>query len=236
MKANLRLKEKEIDKKMFESLLANGFRKNSKDFFLKSINDDTDFLLIVEKSDRETDDTIFINPVVGFADNFVEQVYRELAKVFDTSKELVNTAIVSLGYLMPGNTYRTWNISVTDDEIQTQRIIDDLISSIKLYAISFIGNLIRENKLIEALQNGKLGIQKSNYFKIPVLYFKNGTKTEGLKFAKLILEQQRPTPKDPNVAEPVFSSYEEALGYFRRDKDVRFYFCYSDFIHNYEKL
>lgn len=237
MNASLKLKEKEIDKKISVSLLSDGFRKKTKDVFVKNIIDDNDFILMVEKSDRKTGDTIFINPIIGVADNFVERVYRELAAgIFDTSKELVNTAVISLGYLMPENTYRTWSFSVSDNEFKTQQVIDDLIYSVNAYAVSFIEKKIKENKLIDVLKDGTLGIQKSNYFKIPILYLKNGMKEEGLKFAEKILGEQRPTPKNPDVAEPVFTSYEEAFGYFRRDKDVRFYYCFSGYIRNYEKL
>ncbi len=237
MNASLKLKEKEIDKKISISLLSNGFRKKTKDVFVKSINDDNDFIILVEKSDRKTGDTIFINPIIGVADNFVERVYRELAAgIFDTSKELVNTAVISLGYLMPEKTDRTWSFSVRDDELKTQNIINDLLSSVNTYAFLKIEKLIKANKLTEALQNNTLGIQKSSYFKIPILFFKNGMKEEGLEYAKSVLEQQRPTPKNPDVAEPVFTSYEEAFGYFRRDKDVRFYYCFSSYINNYRKL
>ena len=89
---NLKLKKKEIDNVINDSLSSIGFKKK-KGLYVYSINDNMDILLIIEKTDRRTRNTIYINPIVAILDKQVEQLYYELVSDIDSSKEIVNTAI-----------------------------------------------------------------------------------------------------------------------------------------------
>ena len=232
---NLKLKKKEIDNVINDSLSSIGFKKK-KGLYVYSINDNMDILLIIEKTDRRTRNTIYINPIVAILDKQVEQLYYELVSDIDSSKEIVNTAITSLGYLTPQNTYLTWDIPITYSENKTKTVVDNLVSTLKKHVMPFLESLKDRRELLISLQAHKLGFVKINNFKIPILYYLLGEKNKGLIYARNVLQKERPTPKKTEIPEPFFSTYKEALDYFKLDKDVRFYFSYKNFLVKYECL
>lgn len=234
MNTAFKLKEIDIDKKTGSSLYSIGFKKKRKGLYTKRIADEIDIVVIIEKTDRRTGDTFYLNPIIGIVDNLVEKIYQDL--VPDTSQEITNTASISLGYLTPESKYLTWTIPVHFNEVQTLEVVNNLVLSIKAHALPFMETLKERSVLLKALQNNKLGTEKQNYFKIPILYYLEGLKHNGLEYAKGILEKEKPTPKNERYIEPVFSTYKEALEYFRQDKDVRFYYSYCEFINSYKEI
>jgi hypothetical protein len=231
-----KLKDKEIDKVINDSISSIGFKKSKKGIYAKSVSDNVEILLIIEKTDRRTGNTFYLNPIVAIIDKHVEILYHELVTDIDTSKEIVNTAIVSLGYLTPENKYLTWTIPVTYSEAQTKEVVVNLVSTFRNYAMPYLETLKERNELLISLQTSKLGLQKINHYKIPILYYLLGAKDKGLEYVRNILQNERPTPKKPEIPEPEFSTYKEALDYFRQDKDVRFYYGYRSFEIKYENL
>ena len=87
------------------------------------------------------------------------------------------------------------------------------------------------------LQKEKFGIMGFNNFKIPIIYYLLGEKDKGLQFICNVLTKAMPSPKDPaQVIPPSFSSLEDISKYFRRDKDVKYYYHYLNFSERYKDL
>lgn len=232
----LKFKNKDIDKRINYILSSIGFKKSKKGIYTKSINDYIEIFLIIEKTDRRTGNTLYLNPIVGIVEKNVENLYQELVTDIDNSKGIVNTATVSLGYLTPENKYIAWTIPVHYSEDETQKVVDNLFSTFETHAIPYMETLKERDKLLSALQTNKLGLQKINQFKIPILYYLIGSKDKGVEYAKKVLHNEKPTPKNSEIPEPEFTAYSEALDYFRQDKDVRFYYSYSRFLNNFKNL
>lgn len=232
---NLKNKIIEINEKIETSLISIKFEQKEKNTFLKTISNYLDIILIIEITDRKTRNTLFINPLVGIIDYDVEKIYENLIPKIRTSNEIVTTATTSLGYLMPENTYQTWEIPLDFNNHRTQKVIDDIIKSIQKYALPFLESLVDRLELIDALQNNRIGFQKMNYLKIPILYYLIGLKDKGLEYSKNILLNEKPTPKILMAIEPEFSIYKEALDFFKQDKDVLYYWTYKEFLNRYVK-
>ena len=179
---------------------------------------------------------IYINPIVGIYDKELEEIYEILVSDIDlsTNNDTKCTALISMGYLLPNKSYTTWQISSTYVDEQIFENVDNLLNTINKHALPYLYSLNDRNTLLYELKASNIGFQMNNQFKIPIIMSILGEKNSGINYVRRVLFDTKPTPKDINVFEPKFSTYNEVLDYFKRDKDGYYYFRYYKFAEKYQ--
>ncbi|PID69198.1 MAG: hypothetical protein CR989_03065 [Flavobacteriales bacterium] len=220
---------KQIDIIVKEKMVNIGFVEKEKYIFSKLIIKDVEGFVIVEKTDHGSRYNWSISPTVGIINHKVEDIYYKLVDNIDFSKELLRTATSSIGYILPENSFKAWDVNLDDTEDQIHEIIDDLILQIKKYILPFFMKMSQNKELQVSLEKNSWGITSLNYFKVPILYYINEEKEKGLKYIEDILAKIRPTPKVNDLVEPEFNNLEEVKNFFSRDKDILLYWEFVKF-------
>ncbi|MFD2036336.1 hypothetical protein ACFSKL_16145 [Belliella marina] len=228
--------EKELDEKLIKGFQSLDFFQVGKHHYSREFENGKVGSILVEKTDRRTKETWFINIQILFIHDKVEQLGQEVAKEFYAPNYIVNTVFENLGYLTPQNEYITFDFTIGQKESRIQKTIDDLLETVEKHAVPMLKKLCDDEELFKKMRNNGLGLQITNQIKAPILLFLMGNQNEAYELATSTLAEIRPTPKNPQVQEPEnFINSEEAFSFFRRDKDPLYYYNYKIF-HNRFRL
>ncbi|HEY4784445.1 MAG TPA: hypothetical protein VIH57_00285 [Bacteroidales bacterium] len=232
------LKEKAsiIDAYIRKELNALGFFEIDQYVFQKKLDEFSTGMIIIEKTDRRSRHTWFLSPTVGLINSRVEELYVELVDFIKDPTKLF-TAMTSIGYLLPQADYKVWEFPINFSNEQIQLVVNDFILETQNHILPLLDKSLDLNHLLLLLQREKFGIMVFNNFKIPIIHYLLGEKDKGMQFINDVLNRARPSPKDPTRIIPLtFSSLEEISQYFRKDKDVKYYYHYLNFSVKYRNL
>ena len=225
-----------IDNKLQSRLKELGFQILKNQVFSKLLSENKYMTLMIERTDRRTKTTWFLNPIVGFVDERVEKLSQKIASEFYSPKLIDNTLFESLGYLLPEKGYKTYDFNVSDNDKKVDKTMDTLVDHLASYATTRIGELVDDVTLFKVLSNNELGLKVTNLMKAPVLKYIMGMPDEAFNIAEENLRSIRPSQKDASLQEPNFEEVEDAFNFFKRDKDPRYYFNYLRFYERFKQL
>jgi hypothetical protein len=159
----LPLKNLEFDKKKY--------------LFVKRLNDNIFGTLGFVIATHQKAGSLLVNPVLGIFNKSIEDLYSRL-----TGNQTINTyqpTISSpIGYLFPSTQYKEWEYN---DDIDTNLINQDLLSSIVQYGIPFFEKYKQDGELLKCLEEGKYILNYVRDYKLPILYYLLGDKNKGLE-------------------------------------------------------
>lgn len=227
---SIKILDKAIDQKLLEVFQSHGLEKKGKAVFHTILEEGKECEVIIEKTDRRTRNTFYLNPVINFIHNNIETLSKELAPDFYSPNTIVSTLFEPLGYLLPENIYKTYDFHISYNDKQVVNKVQYLVKDIEKYAIPKMKELCNDEFLLHTLKSHLLGIQITNRIKAPVLLCLLNRKEEAVELATDYLKEIRPTQKDLTVHEPEeFPSVEDAFSFFKRDEDPRYYFFYKKY-------
>ncbi|ASV30476.1 hypothetical protein [Maribacter cobaltidurans] len=227
--------QKIIEKIVEEKLREIGFFKSKNDFYFKHLDVDREAFISFHTSMNFTGTILSYNPIIGFIHKEVEKICKEVAFEYYGENFLYNTWTESLGYLTKKNEYITWKFKLKSSERAILKKVDSMMSTIRKSALPELELCCNDEYLFEVLDKHKLGLQINNRIKAPILLLVMNKKNQALQLAHQRLLQVKPSQKNEDVQEPEqFKSPEEAWSFFKRDKDPKYYYYYSQFFKRFK--
>jgi hypothetical protein len=173
--------------------------------------------------------TLFINPVIGVINNYVEELYSKLTGI-DTVSIFFPTISTPIGYLMPENIFLEWEYSEQKD---ITYLNSTLISAIEKFGFPFMEKYKAQDELLTCFKQNKFINNQSKDYRLPILYYIMGEKGKGLDVIKSSLERQKQLFNEESILK--FTDLETDItivgsGYGKADPE------YLKFIENFKNL
>ena len=227
--------QKIIEKIVEEKLREIGFFKSKNDFYFKHLDVDREAFISFHTSINFTGSILSFNPIIGFIHKRVEQVYKAVAFDYYGENSFHITWSNPLGYLTKKNEYMKWEFKLNSSEKSIHKRVNLMLSTIRHSALPKLELCRNDEYLFDALNEHRIGLQINNRMKAPILLSVMGKKVQALQLASQRLLEVRPLQKNESSQEPEqFKSPEESWSFFRRDKDPKYYYYYSQFFKRFK--
>lgn len=226
--------EKQIDIELLNQISRIGFYNFKKHIYRVEVDENSYGILIIEKSDRRTGDTWYVNPIIGFINKDIAKIYKEVTVSFSDSNTIETTVFRSLGYFTPRNTYITWDFTIGD---RPNDMVTSLTKTIEQYVLPKFRELANPNNLLATMVKNEIGLEITNRLNVPLLLYIMGRPIDAISSAENYLSEIRPSPKNIELIEPdIFYNRDAAFSFFRQDKDPLYYKNYKAFFVELKKL